>query len=869
MRPSIVSPLSGRTLSQAWVSNGETIGSGTIARVATSGGPVTVLAPTTLYPDASSAAFVVVDADGDAATNPITVDGNGRLIDGQSSYVISVDEVVTLFLYDQDSGQWNRALVPRKSQGAEEPFFLARDVGAGGSGSDSAANVGTGAAVFKQKAGAVFQFRRVSQGLGAGESVTQSADDVILRPVPPDWVNVRDFGATGDGVTDDAPAIELALAAMGSVGSNGGVLYFPKGTYRAASDITLNRRIDLRGPAPQGGYAETILFFDMGKNLVIVYEDAGGHGADGADFQDIQITSSKFVEGVDIKLWSAWANPVPVGARTRIANDNRYYFEAVVGGNKGGAQPVEFGTPADGGDWLDGVEIVDGAVRWVRKVHAINISTRVTFYRVAISGFSNAGLHVQAGLNEQGLGHYSNANQAEFNTVIIGDCGVGVFVRGNDTQRVKFQNCQATNIGSSYPTETGGHGYHNHSFLGASFDNCLAEGCTGRGRLDTGGAAHGNVCVGQHAEACLPSKVNYPTTLIGGNLEVTDDSTCTMVHASLGCRNIWAKDNRGPKLLTFYLDRQDGIGGHSMRSADEGGSNVIGWTYGYGGYPAGYWARCYGNQNLKFYSYLTSTLAKEGPGWDGEPYGALLGDPNGALLFRGLDTAVSLKELRGGLRLVGDVFENASPALGSWLTRAIISQGYRGDVWEPSHAYLAADATYGTFADVVEPTATHAAWSRAGGQAWRCTTAGQSGAVEPVWPGAPVAGVTTVADGTVVWTYFGATPEWSTIDFLNVMAGGPVYEKPMLDADQVMTPEEASYPAIFLTGVLTAPRTLTFTHPASYARGGVFDIIHFGSGHPVTLRTGTGSTIAMAVGAKARISITPNGVIAVASYSVP
>ena len=53
--------------------------------------------------------------------------------------------------------------------------------------------------------------------------------------------NIRDFGAAGDGATDDTPAIEHALS------EGGGVLYFPPGQYR----ITRTVEIDLaqRGPA--------------------------------------------------------------------------------------------------------------------------------------------------------------------------------------------------------------------------------------------------------------------------------------------------------------------------------------------------------------------------------------------------------------------------------------------------------------------------------------------------------------------------------------------------------------------------------------------------------------------------------------------
>lgn len=45
------------------------------------------------------------------------------------------------------------------------------------------------------------------------------------------WLNVKEFGATGDGSTDDRPAITAALAAMPS----GGTLYFPPGNYNMKS----------------------------------------------------------------------------------------------------------------------------------------------------------------------------------------------------------------------------------------------------------------------------------------------------------------------------------------------------------------------------------------------------------------------------------------------------------------------------------------------------------------------------------------------------------------------------------------------------------------------------------------------------------
>ncbi|HEY8998952.1 MAG TPA: glycosyl hydrolase family 28-related protein [Candidatus Saccharimonadales bacterium] len=56
------------------------------------------------------------------------------------------------------------------------------------------------------------------------------SDDLPLGSVKniiPDWVNVKSYGAVGNGTTDDTAAIQ---AAINSLGSNGGTVYFPTST---------------------------------------------------------------------------------------------------------------------------------------------------------------------------------------------------------------------------------------------------------------------------------------------------------------------------------------------------------------------------------------------------------------------------------------------------------------------------------------------------------------------------------------------------------------------------------------------------------------------------------------------------------------
>ena len=52
------------------------------------------------------------------------------------------------------------------------------------------------------------------------------------------WFDVREFGTSGDGNHDDAPAIQRAVAAAGKAG--GGRVYLPAGTYNLESQVSID-----------------------------------------------------------------------------------------------------------------------------------------------------------------------------------------------------------------------------------------------------------------------------------------------------------------------------------------------------------------------------------------------------------------------------------------------------------------------------------------------------------------------------------------------------------------------------------------------------------------------------------------------------
>jgi hypothetical protein len=69
-----------------------------------------------------------------------------------------------------------------------------------------------------------------------------------------DIVSVKDFGAVGNGSTDDTAAINSAVSSLSSAG--GGTLYFPQGTYLTSAGITLPSSVcvNLVGDGPSSSW---------------------------------------------------------------------------------------------------------------------------------------------------------------------------------------------------------------------------------------------------------------------------------------------------------------------------------------------------------------------------------------------------------------------------------------------------------------------------------------------------------------------------------------------------------------------------------------------------------------------------------------
>jgi hypothetical protein len=72
-------------------------------------------------------------------------------------------------------------------------------------------------------------------GVGIASASALGGSSAAYATAPDDWHNVKgDYGAVGDGTTDDTTAINNAITGAAAAG---GTVYFPPGTYRVNGTI--------------------------------------------------------------------------------------------------------------------------------------------------------------------------------------------------------------------------------------------------------------------------------------------------------------------------------------------------------------------------------------------------------------------------------------------------------------------------------------------------------------------------------------------------------------------------------------------------------------------------------------------------------
>ena len=259
-------PLIGNPAPQFFDSNGDPLAAGTLA----------VLDPAddtnkNSYPTADDA-----DAASNANSNPITLDANGRVVG----------------LFGQDNEDYK--LVLKDASGAT--IWTVTDVFAPG--------------------------RISSKGLDYTHSSTGGAARTLQSRLDEKF-SVKDFGARGDGSTDDRTAIQAAIDAAEAAG--GGVVYFPAGTYIISNFI----KVDDTGVMLEGvgGYLSNIFHGSDASQIAAIGSvikltngaSLSAHPTNGSDypivwFQGRDSSDSGMRWGGGMKNIAIWGNRVRTGA---------------------------------------------------------------------------------------------------------------------------------------------------------------------------------------------------------------------------------------------------------------------------------------------------------------------------------------------------------------------------------------------------------------------------------------------------------------------------------------------------------------------------------------------------------------------------
>ena len=157
-----------------------------------------------------------------------------------------------------------------------------------------------------------YTYEDIAVGYAAQTGPTPS--DPVVRTVQAkldDFASVRDFGATGDGVTDDTAAINRALFQLYCVETNTQIrrsLYFPAGTYRTTGTIIIPTYAKLVGE----GQDCTIINLTAVAPYVARFGDSRQQIGANLGFnavlpQDIEISSMSFTSTVDVDIFQVEA----------------------------------------------------------------------------------------------------------------------------------------------------------------------------------------------------------------------------------------------------------------------------------------------------------------------------------------------------------------------------------------------------------------------------------------------------------------------------------------------------------------------------------------------------------------------------------
>lgn len=286
--------------------------------------------------------------------------------------------------------------------------------------------------------------------------------------------NVRDFGAVGDGVTDDAPAFQAAINASINTGlARGRRIFVPRGNYRLASTVYLRRQVHLTGETGGGWFSSAVLLPDANVTALQVDLESliafPGNRGSWSVIEDLRIA---YTAG----LTSVWqpSTLYQVGdlvVSTLGANRSDYYtMECTTAGTSASSEPnwdAVVGPIYDGSPrtLAEGATVTDGTVTWTLRVLAgVRVHTGAKVRNVDIENAPGNGILVAASVD---WNPYANANVfSVLDCFVQGSAMNGLYVVGPDAN--------AGNVSNFNAVSNARWGIWDRSFLGNTYVACHA-----------------------------------------------------------------------------------------------------------------------------------------------------------------------------------------------------------------------------------------------------------------------------------------------------------------------------------------------------------------------------------------------------------
>ncbi|MBA84543.1 glycosyl hydrolase family 28-related protein [Thalassobius sp. S69A] len=159
-------------------------------------------------------------------------------------------------------------------------------------------------------------------------------DDIVIEDITEaylrsmlDWVDVRDFGAIGNGVTDDTAAFEAADDA-----ADGRIVLISAGTYYLGSDVTFSNRVRFEGTVTMPDAAMLSLtknfdlptYIDAFDNEELAFKKAFQSLLNNSDHESLDLGGRRISVSGPIDMQAAVNNRTEYATRRQIRNGQFY-----------------------------------------------------------------------------------------------------------------------------------------------------------------------------------------------------------------------------------------------------------------------------------------------------------------------------------------------------------------------------------------------------------------------------------------------------------------------------------------------------------------------------------------------------------------